>query len=97
MPDVNFTPVLWADFQHRLGTDRKTVHRVVRLMGEIQHDPFDGIRISNRGPASWPSWATAARYHRRPPGLLRRSGSLGLPLGQRHPRRKTTTGRQQTP
>jgi toxin YoeB len=41
--DVNFDPAAWDDFQHRLETDRKMVRRVVRLIGEIQRDPFNGI------------------------------------------------------
>lgn len=43
MRDVNFDPGTWADSQHRLETDRKMVRRVVRLIGEIQRDPFNGI------------------------------------------------------
>ncbi|MFE9644184.1 Txe/YoeB family addiction module toxin [Streptomyces sp. NPDC006365] len=43
MRDVNFDPGAWADFEHWLETDRKMVRRVVRLIGEIQRDPFNGI------------------------------------------------------
>ncbi|WP_280877557.1 Txe/YoeB family addiction module toxin [Streptomyces pseudovenezuelae] len=31
------------DFQHWLGTDRKMVRPIVRPIGEIQRDPFNGI------------------------------------------------------
>jgi toxin YoeB len=41
--DVNFDPAAWDDFQYWLETDRKMVRRVVRLIGEIQRDPFNGI------------------------------------------------------
>jgi toxin YoeB len=41
--DVNFDPGAWDDFQHWLETDRKMVRRVIRLIGEIQRDPFNGI------------------------------------------------------
>jgi toxin YoeB len=41
--DVNFDPAARDDFQHWLGTDRKMVRRIVRLIGEIQRDPFNGI------------------------------------------------------
>ncbi|MDV7219649.1 Txe/YoeB family addiction module toxin [Streptomyces prunicolor] len=43
MRDVNFAPAAWDDLQHRLATDRKMVRRIVRLIGEIQRDPFNGI------------------------------------------------------
>lgn len=43
MRDVNFDPAAWDDFQYWLETDRKMVRRVVRLIGEIQRDPFNGI------------------------------------------------------
>ncbi|MET7480548.1 Txe/YoeB family addiction module toxin [Streptomyces sp. NPDC005648] len=43
MRDVNFDPAAWDDFQYWLATDRKMVRRVVRLIGEIQRDPFNGI------------------------------------------------------
>ncbi|MGR6970090.1 Txe/YoeB family addiction module toxin [Streptomyces cynarae] len=43
MRDVNFDPGAWDDFQYWLETDRKMVRRVVRLIGEIQRDPFSGI------------------------------------------------------
>ncbi|MCX4761574.1 Txe/YoeB family addiction module toxin [Streptomyces sp. NBC_01275] len=43
MREVNFDPADWDDFQHWLETDRKMVRRVVRLIGEIQRDPFNGI------------------------------------------------------
>jgi toxin YoeB len=41
--DVNVDPGAWVDFQHWLETDRKMVRHVVRLIGEIQRDPFNGI------------------------------------------------------
>lgn len=40
---VHFDPAAWDDFQHWLGTDRKTARRIVRLINEIQRDPFTGI------------------------------------------------------
>lgn len=43
MRDVNFDPAAWDDFQHWLETDREMVRRVVRLIAEIQRDPFNGI------------------------------------------------------
>ncbi|MFJ5259398.1 Txe/YoeB family addiction module toxin [Streptomyces sp. NPDC088387] len=43
MRDVNFDPAAWDDLLHWLETDRKMVRRVVRLIGEIQRDPFNGI------------------------------------------------------
>ncbi|MBZ9642961.1 Txe/YoeB family addiction module toxin [Streptomyces sp. PSKA30] len=43
MRDVNFDPGAWDDFQYWLVTDRKMVRRIVRLIGEIQRDPFNGI------------------------------------------------------
>ncbi|MGW5660958.1 Txe/YoeB family addiction module toxin [Streptomyces sp. NPDC003758] len=43
MRDVNFDQGAWDDFQYWLETDRKMVRRVVRLIGEIQRDPFNGI------------------------------------------------------
>ncbi|WP_405839445.1 Txe/YoeB family addiction module toxin [Streptomyces sp. NBC_01518] len=43
MRDVNFDPAAWDDFQPWLATDRKMVRRIVRLIGEIQRDPFNGI------------------------------------------------------
>ncbi|MBR8641240.1 Txe/YoeB family addiction module toxin [Streptomyces tuirus] len=43
MRDVNFDPAAWDDFQYWLVTDRKMVRRVVRLIGEIQREPFSGI------------------------------------------------------
>lgn len=43
MRSVHFDPAAWEDFQHWLGTDRRMARRVVRLIGEIQGDPFTGI------------------------------------------------------
>lgn len=43
MRAVNFDPAAWDDFQHPPETDRKMVRRIVRLIGEIQRDPFNGI------------------------------------------------------
>ncbi|MFF2851525.1 Txe/YoeB family addiction module toxin [Streptomyces sp. NPDC058001] len=43
MRGVNFDPAAWDDFQHWQETDRKMARRVVRLVGEIQRDPFNGI------------------------------------------------------
>jgi toxin YoeB len=41
--EVNFDPAAWEDFQYWPAADRKTVRRIVRLIGEIQRDPFAGI------------------------------------------------------
>lgn len=43
MRSVQFDPAAWQDFQHWLGTDRKTARRIVRLINEIQREPFTGI------------------------------------------------------
>lgn len=38
-----FTTHGWADYQHWVTTDRATVKRVNRLIGDILREPFDGI------------------------------------------------------
>lgn len=38
-----FTTHCWADYQHWVTTDRATVKRVNRLIGDILREPFDGI------------------------------------------------------
>jgi toxin YoeB len=40
---IHFDPDGWEDFQYWLATDRKMARRIVRLINEIQRDPFDGI------------------------------------------------------
>jgi toxin YoeB len=40
---VHFDPDAWEDFLYWLGADRKMATRVVRLIGEIQRDPFAGM------------------------------------------------------
>ncbi|MFE3459841.1 Txe/YoeB family addiction module toxin [Nocardiopsis aegyptia] len=43
MRAVRFDPAAWEDFQYWLETDKKTARRTVRLIGEIQRTPFDGL------------------------------------------------------
>ena len=43
MRSVHFDPDAWEDFLYWLGADRKMATRIVRLIGEIQRDPFSGI------------------------------------------------------
>ena len=43
MRAIRFDPDAWEDFRHRLGTDRKIARRIVRMIAEIQRDPFTGI------------------------------------------------------
>lgn len=43
MRSVHFDPHAWEDFLHWLGSDRAMARRIVRLIGEIQRDPFGGI------------------------------------------------------
>lgn len=43
MRDIRFDPRAWEDFQFWLASDRKMARRIVRLISEIQRDPFDGI------------------------------------------------------
>lgn len=43
MRDVQFDPDGWDDFGYWLGADRKKARRIVRLIDEIQRNPFDGI------------------------------------------------------
>ena len=40
---INFDPDAWEDFLFWLASDRKTARRIVRLIGEIQREPFTGI------------------------------------------------------
>jgi toxin YoeB len=40
---VHFDPGAWEDFVFWLASDRKTARRIVRLIAEIQRDPFSGI------------------------------------------------------
>jgi toxin YoeB len=41
--NIHFDSDAWEDFQFWLSSDRKTARRVVRLIAEIQRDPFSGI------------------------------------------------------
>jgi toxin YoeB len=41
--NIHFDSDVWEDFQFWLSSDRKTARRVVRLIAEIQRDPFSGI------------------------------------------------------
>jgi toxin YoeB len=40
---IHFDPDAWDDFLYWLGADRKIATRIVRLIGDIQRDPFTGI------------------------------------------------------
>ncbi|MGW5369517.1 Txe/YoeB family addiction module toxin [Streptomyces sp. NPDC004009] len=43
MRDVRFRPTGWEDLLYRQDADRKLFRKLVRLIGEIQRDPFTGI------------------------------------------------------
>lgn len=43
MRGICFDPDAWNDFGFRLSTDRKMARRIVRLIAEIQRDPFNGM------------------------------------------------------
>ena len=43
MRGVRFDPEAWEDFLFWLATNRKIARRIIRLIGEIQRDPFSGI------------------------------------------------------
>ena len=43
MRGLRFDPEGWDDFLFWLANDRKLARRIVRLIGEIQRDPFSGI------------------------------------------------------
>ena len=43
MKSVHFDPDAWEDFQFWLSADRKMATRIVRLIKEIQRNPFAGI------------------------------------------------------
>lgn len=43
MRSIHFDADGWDDFLFWLGSDRKTARRIVRLIAEIQRDPFSGI------------------------------------------------------
>ncbi|MGD9622033.1 MAG: Txe/YoeB family addiction module toxin [Mycolicibacterium sp.] len=43
MRGVSFDPDAWDDFLFWLASDRRTARRIVRLIAEIQRDPFTGI------------------------------------------------------
>jgi toxin YoeB len=40
---IHFDSDAWEDFLFWLSSDRKTARRIVRLIAEIQRDPFSGI------------------------------------------------------
>ncbi|MEC3952945.1 Txe/YoeB family addiction module toxin [Nocardia sp. CDC153] len=40
---VTFVKVAFEDFEHWVSTDRKMALRIIRLIGDIQRDPFDGL------------------------------------------------------
>ena len=43
MRSVHFDSGAWEDFLFWLASDRKTARRIVRLLAEIQREPFIGI------------------------------------------------------
>ncbi|WP_411069226.1 Txe/YoeB family addiction module toxin [Streptomyces sp. cmx-4-25] len=43
MRSVHFDPAAREDFLFWIDTDRRAARRIVRLIGEIQRDPFKGI------------------------------------------------------
>ena len=43
MRSAGFDPEAWEDFLFWLATNRKIARRIIRLIGEIQRDPFSGI------------------------------------------------------
>jgi len=43
MRRIGFDAAAWEDFQFWLGSDLKMARRIVRLIAEIQRDPFSGI------------------------------------------------------
>ncbi|MGW3355976.1 Txe/YoeB family addiction module toxin [Streptomyces bungoensis] len=43
MRDVRFRPSGWEDLLYWQDADRKLFRKLVRLIGEIQRDPFTGI------------------------------------------------------
>ena len=43
MRSIHFDADAWEDFLFWLSCDRKTARRIVRLIAEIQRDPFSGI------------------------------------------------------
>ncbi|MFF0851708.1 Txe/YoeB family addiction module toxin [Streptomyces sp. NPDC003388] len=43
MRDVRFRPTGWEDLLYWQDADRKLFRKLVRLIGEIQRDPFTGI------------------------------------------------------
>ncbi|MFE5404115.1 Txe/YoeB family addiction module toxin [Streptomyces sp. NPDC056580] len=43
MRDVRFRPTGWEDLLYWQDADRKPFRKLVRLIGEIQRDPFTGI------------------------------------------------------
>ncbi|OBA83537.1 toxin RelK [Mycobacterium sp. 1164966.3] len=43
MRSISFDPDGWNDFQFWLASDRRTARRIIRLIAEIQRNPFTGI------------------------------------------------------
>ncbi|MEW2315708.1 Txe/YoeB family addiction module toxin [Streptomyces bauhiniae] len=43
MRSVHFDPDAWEDFLFWLAADRRMARRTIRLIAEIQRDPFTGI------------------------------------------------------
>jgi toxin YoeB len=40
---IVFADQAWDDFTYWVNHDRKLAKRIIRLIKEIEHDPFDGI------------------------------------------------------
>ena len=40
---IVFADQAWDDFTYRVNHDRKIAKRIIRLIKEIERDPFDGI------------------------------------------------------
>ncbi|WP_407110958.1 Txe/YoeB family addiction module toxin [Streptomyces sp. DSM 116494] len=43
MRDVRFRPTGWEDLLYWQAADKKLCRKLIRLIGEIQRDPFTGI------------------------------------------------------
>ncbi|QIS13276.1 Txe/YoeB family addiction module toxin [Nocardia arthritidis] len=40
---ITFAKVAWEDFEHWVKTDRKIALRIMRLIGDIERNPFEGL------------------------------------------------------
>ena len=43
MRSIRFDPDAWEDLLYWLGADQKMARRIIRLIVEVQRDPFTGI------------------------------------------------------